>query len=274
MTPCFLVSHGDPLRSQTSSTNPWIPLGHSHEEVQQQLLNNSSNQRALAVEIFWERVFQDLDAQSEKRIETKESLNEYYNIFNDIFFFGALTDDLCKLKLVRTWWRKWDQNNAGDRDEGYTTDLRKLRISRRSRALTKIYIYQRPDENNKAEPLHKYLEILLHEMIHAFIHVFICCCPSCEARTTRFEGCGGHGVTWHVLAEDMEDFAARFLSLKLDLGRTQEKHELKGGNTKQRKNSHFVSSVDGKDEDDIGSDMTDGGIADELTDLSEYASSA
>jgi hypothetical protein len=215
MTTCFLVSEGD----------RWIPLAHSHAEVQQRLLNNSSNQRALGVDIFWYGELHDLITQS-SNISVKRKLTEYFNVFNDIFFFGALTEDLCKLTLVKAGWRRWNRNRDGEHDEGFTTDPRKTRRPGVSQSLTKIYIYERLDQNDEVMLLHKYLEILLHEMIHAFIHIYICLCPSCKISTLRLEGSGGHGVTWHLLADATEDFSASFLGLALDLGRADAVEEL------------------------------------------------
>jgi hypothetical protein len=257
MTPCFLASQED----------GWIPLAHTHEEVQQRLLNNLSNHRALAVDVFWERGLQDLNAKTERSIPYSRKLEKYFNAFNDIFFFGAVTDDLCKLTFVKAGWRRWNRNQSGDCDEGFTTDHRRSQISHRSRPLTKVYIYERLDQDDEAMLLHKCLEILLHEMIHAFIHIYICLCPSCEVQTARLEGSGGHGVTWHLLADAMEDFTARFLGLELDLGRGDAAYELEEEISRPAATNF---GVDRMAEEGTEDDTIDGTSSEALTDIPEY----
>lgn len=144
---------------------------------------------------------------------------------------------------------------------------RRSGIPHRSRPLAKVYIYERLDQDDEAMLLHKYLEILLHEMIHAFIHIYICLCPSCEVQTARLEGPGGHGVTWHLLADAMEDFTARFLGLELDLGRGDAAGELEEEISRPAARN---SGVDRMAEEDTEDDTTDGASSEELTDIPEY----
>lgn len=160
-----------------------------------------------------------------------------------------------------------DRNQDGDCDEGFTTDPRRSGIPHRSRPLAKVYIYERLDQDDEAMLLHKYLEILLHEIIHAVIHIYICLCPSCEVQTARWEGPGGHGVTWHLLADAMEDFTARFLGLELDLGRGDAADELEEEISRPAARN---SGVDRMAEEDTEDDTTDGASSEELTDIPEY----
>jgi hypothetical protein len=211
------------------NTDGWIHLAHTHEEVQQRLLKNESKQRQYAVDYFWNKNLENLNIFPTRHALDSWNVQKYFELFNKIFFFGALTEDFCELKFVEEVGvsrEEWHRNSTHDDAEGYTTDPRR-RLRYRGR--TKISIFEQKDDVSKATLLRRYLGTLLHEMIHAFIHIYICLSPSCEAQTAQLEGSGGHGITWHRLALAFEEFAGNWLGLELDLGRADVVSELGNG---------------------------------------------
>jgi hypothetical protein len=95
-----------------------------------------------------------VNKQSESNIPTRQLLIDYFNIFNEIFFFGTLTEELCELTFVPAKWNMWIRKKLGENDEGYATD-RRNRLKRRDEAHAKIYIYELLAQRNKAKLLHK-----------------------------------------------------------------------------------------------------------------------
>ena len=208
----------------------WIPLSHTHEEVQQRLLENESKQRQFAVDYFWNKNLENLNIFPTRHALDSWNVQKYFELFNKIFFFGALTKDFCELKFVEEVGvsrEEWHRNSTHEDVEGHTTDPRRHRLC--YQGCTKISIFEQKDDVSKATLLRRYLGTLLHEMIHAFIHIYICLSPSCEAQTAQLEGSGGHGITWHRLALAFEEFAANWLGLELDLGRADVVSELGNG---------------------------------------------
>ncbi|KAH8793282.1 hypothetical protein BGZ57DRAFT_456523 [Hyaloscypha finlandica] len=172
------------------NTDGWIHLAHTHEEVQHRLLKNESKQRQYAVDYFWIKNLENLNIFPTRHALDSWNVQKYFELFNKIFFFGALTDDFCELKFVEEVGvsrEEWHRNRTHDDAEGYTTDPRR-RLRYRGR--TKISIFEQKDDVSKATLLRRYLGTLLHEMIHAFIHIYICLSPSCEAQTAQLEGTG------------------------------------------------------------------------------------
>jgi hypothetical protein len=169
-------------------------------------------------------------------------VHKYFELFNKIFFFGALTKDFCELKFVEEVGvsrEEWHRNSTHDDAEGYTTDPRR-RLFYQGR--TKISIFEQKDDVSKATLLRRYLGTLLHEMIHAFIHIYICLPPSCEAQTAQLEGSSGHGITWHRLAKAFEEFAGNWLGLESTLEGLMWKANLETGNRTSQQSVH--KSVD------------------------------
>jgi hypothetical protein len=56
-------------------------------------------------------------------------------------------------------------------------------------------------------------------MVHAVVHEYICICFRCTPSLAEGPGYTGHGVTWQLIAAEVEKTTRLKLGLELNLGR-------------------------------------------------------
>lgn len=147
-------------------------------------------------------------------------LEEYYEVFNEIFFSTTLQHNLSTFNMISAGTDEWKKRKD---DLAYTTDIRPF-VSSREEVQASIHIFEIEESGNetRAQRMQRYIETLPHEMIHAFIQIYTCGCADCVKKYKVYEGEGktGHGRIWQVMAYAVETFSCNELGLKLDLSRT------------------------------------------------------
>ncbi|CZR55048.1 uncharacterized protein PAC_04934 [Phialocephala subalpina] len=217
MSRCFLI----PERNRNANT--WVRFAHDHDEVETKFLDNFHYIDEYDIEQFHEAGLSDLDSKTDDFSPEDEGLlQEYFNNFNDMFFFNTLTEDRCSLRMVSRYDEygnrdpEWLENQQSDGPEGKTSECRPNKRER-SDAFAAITIYQPDFLGDPEHRLRSYIETLLHEMVHAFIIIHTCYCNRYE-RDFEAEGQHGHGITWHAMTTELEDFVKERLCLEVDLG--------------------------------------------------------
>ncbi|KAF8848567.1 hypothetical protein BDZ45DRAFT_753689 [Acephala macrosclerotiorum] len=204
MSRCFLI----PSRNRSASA--WTRFAHDHDEVETRFLDNFHEIDDDNIQQFHDAGLSDLDAKTDDYSpEDNDLLQDYFNSFNDMFFFSALSGDRCGLRMVC----KYDEN--GHRDSEWLDNRRSegLDGSASDRRPNKL---GRPCKCRVSAP--KLRRNLLHEMVHAFIHVYTCYCNRCKRSFETEDGQYGHGSTWHAMATELEEFVKDKLDLDVDLG--------------------------------------------------------
>ncbi|KAJ8065383.1 hypothetical protein OCU04_006072 [Sclerotinia nivalis] len=244
------------------ATGRWLALSHTYAEVVEVIVGDlrkpEMNARVNEVIKTWKtNLLSDLNSQTEKH-GIEEIVTLYHEIFNDMFFSGALAHDRCEVRWrdnfrrIRGWTQDMRQHVCGGEcQEGYEScdageqessdfeedgiyldinddtvnhdEMSKVDMPTlacmRGEIKAIIEIWRRPDIANRQERLRSYLETLLHEMIHAFLNIYTCLCSKCSHDIPRTIGHTGHGLPWHKIADNIERFVKSKLDLELDLER-------------------------------------------------------
>ncbi|KAF2788085.1 hypothetical protein K505DRAFT_366783 [Melanomma pulvis-pyrius CBS 109.77] len=142
----------------------------------------------------------------------KANMLQILNIFNRLFFFGALRLDF-----------KWEAlNDPGSYNVPGRTRLGRCRPPNSSCAASLIEldtVYTNTEIQGLARhpgPTLSRLGTLLHEVIHAYIQQYAC--NNCEMRATSI-GYGGHGRAFQMMAARLEEVTeSLFGDMRLDIG--------------------------------------------------------
>ncbi|TRX95102.1 hypothetical protein FHL15_004187 [Xylaria flabelliformis] len=144
----------------------------------------------------------------EKLKDSKEpigrgELSEFMRLFDDFFFFGAMTNK-CPRRVFLCVWLKEDlfaKHYVNAFFEpimpwGFTRD----RYVRGYGPTSEIHIAGSTFYIDPA-PLWFLVQTLIHEMVHAYVHVFLCQCPTCRRDSNNTCGPTGHGQTFLMLID-------------------------------------------------------------------------
>ncbi|KAI0548895.1 hypothetical protein F4679DRAFT_596274 [Xylaria curta] len=130
-------------------------------------------------------------------------LNEFMRLFDNFFFFGAMTNK-CRPRILLHVWLKEDRFAKSYVSPffetimpwGFTRD-RHLRgygpISEIHLAGSTFYI--------DPAPLWFFVQTLIHEMVHAYVHLYLCQCSTCSRNSNNTCGPSGHGQTFLMLLD-------------------------------------------------------------------------
>jgi hypothetical protein len=156
-----------------------------------------------------------LDLNPYKKVEENVIIRTYFQIFDRIFFFGALKG------LVRVAF-------APPEEMGFSLGRCATRYLN-SRALIPVNFAasieiidfsQYEEVNLRNTKRDFYLGVLLHEMLHAYIAIYLCTCnEGCNALYGAAMGRSGHGDLWIDAAFAIEQATGPLLGMRLDLGR-------------------------------------------------------
>ena len=144
-------------------------------------------------------------------------LEEYYDVFNEIFFFTALQHNCSNFEMIRAGTDEWKKQNSKS-ELACALDNRPYVLSRQI-VQAPIYILERVESETHAQRMQNYIESLLHEMTHAIIQIYTCHCADCGNKYETEEGKTGHGQTWQAIAHAVEKFCFKELGVELDLDR-------------------------------------------------------
>ena len=218
MAGCFLI----PPEKRLGVPNicGWIPMAHSHSELVGAVHDRIRCFEPDAKLSFRIRGLQIFFQQSELPLLQDEIflLEEYYDVFNEIFFSTALRHNRSRFKMIKAGTDEWKKQKSSKL--AYTTCNRSNVLSRH-KVQAYIYILERVENEPQAQRMEKYIESLLHEMIHAFIGIYTCSCADCSNNYKPDVGKTGHGRTWQAIAYAVEIFCFNELGLELDLGRAR-----------------------------------------------------
>jgi hypothetical protein len=210
MNSCFLLAHEE--RHEFQDYNGWIPLAHSYPELQERVLYNIRNYSTSTARAFQDRGLNNLEQQvNEPSFDDEGLLSDYFEIFNELFFFSALTPARSRFGMIKTWQNDWEGGI-----EGYTNDIRHCGCYRYE-IEAPIYIMESETPNDEERML-GYIGTLLHEMLHSFIQNYACACDICGEEFKSCEGQTGHGCTWQSIAYAVESFVCTCLVSQLILG--------------------------------------------------------
>jgi hypothetical protein len=219
MADCFLIP--PERREGIPNISGWIPKAHFHSELVEFVREGIRNCEPTAKLSIRMMGLQTLSQQTEERLSQDEIiLEEYYEVFNEIFFSTALQHNRSTFNMIRAGTDEWKARKNELR--AYTT-YKRPSVSSREEAQASIHIFEIVESGNetRAQGMQSYIGTLLHEMIHAFIQVYTCRCAHCVKKHTEYEreGQTGHGRTWQVIAHAVEKFCCNELGLELDLSR-------------------------------------------------------
>lgn len=226
MSPCYYDPHRREVAPWTPSRNPLIPFRHHLSEIEQRFatnINNLANNLAISgVEKFRNWILTQTLIRFHYPTNTSYTLEEltgYFNIFDKDFFFGALSNGVCCLKVIEAGSDEWNTNiNDPRRLDGYARRTYSS-LPELEKPYCTITIYERPaDEADGESRLRHCVGTLLHEMVHCFIMVYTCPCPSCAETFKAQYGQKHHGETWHILATDLQKAVRDILGIAVDLG--------------------------------------------------------
>ncbi|KAL2063308.1 hypothetical protein VTL71DRAFT_5113 [Oculimacula yallundae] len=143
-------------------------------------------------------------------LEDERILIQYFDIFNGVFFFGALK--FCKLRFED------DDENLGSCAGGGECLQERIHIPDNFACLIRIrpMISEFP---NRESRLKEYMETLLHEMLHAWFSLFTCRCETCNEATDNILGPSGHADGWQLASLAIQEASWPLLGTALDLGR-------------------------------------------------------
>jgi hypothetical protein len=138
-------------------------------------------------------------------VDDKIFLHEFHDIFNRVFFQGALPWEKCTLRFIRKEaisgkWRS-EAKGVSIKLEAAPDDCRTL-----------IRIYERLEEHSEKRLL-GYMSTLLHEMTHCLAYNYSCGCSSCTSSPNNPWGVTGHGPGWVKLFCEFYDFAMKLLNI-------------------------------------------------------------
>jgi len=155
--------------------------------------------------------------QSHQILEDNCLLMEYFNIFDQIFFFG------CLKGLVNVEF-KLEMTNRDDfgicAHQHHDLASRQTIPDNFAASISIRNLSRDPNYSPQRTRLEKYLGTLLHEMLHAYLGIYMCdCCPRCHQLSDRIMGTSGHGPTWHEAAFALEQATHPLIGRKLELGR-------------------------------------------------------
>jgi hypothetical protein len=170
-----------------------------------------------AVEEWLEENLEALKSNSKSErsaLDDETLLQQLRDIFDQIFFNGALPKENCPLRIIRMKDSngnpnvEWTSKAAGDSQKiGHTPDNRRSQIRIYESLTTK-----------SGDRLKNFMNTLLHEMIHSIKFNYCCRCPSCKESYENLWGLSGHGPGWIKLSRGAEDFAKKMLNIKLEVG--------------------------------------------------------
>jgi len=220
MSSCFLLA--EKLRNADGLT----PLAYTHQELVDIVLKSLRDCEPSLKHKFWSRglhrICWPVDEYGVYESE-KQLLDEYWEIFNELFFLTSLSPPRSRWWFVEQDELIWDgMPRHGDAEENrlnLPVDFSRHEID------SVIFIYEvAPDSPRKPprspkERLQGYIQTLLHEMIHAFINNYACFCSRCKKRYKQQAGRTGHGLAWRTIAYKVENFVHNELGLELDLNR-------------------------------------------------------
>ena len=113
----------------------------------------------------------------------QRDLEKYFEIFNELFFFGSLKDSVALILTVHPInMRSHGMTSGPDEDS-------KCKVQVWDR---KSYI---PDFETRRRG---FLTTLLHELAHAVLKIYACRCSTCTENR-------GHGLGWQKIAQALED---------------------------------------------------------------------
>jgi hypothetical protein len=218
MADCFQLP--PEKRDGVPNISGWIPMAHSHSELVGAVREKIRSIEPDAKLSFRLRGLQLFSRQSEVPLPPDEIflLEEYYDVFNEIFFFTALQHNRSRFKMIKAGTDEWKKQEKSKL--AYTICNGRYVLSRH-KVQAHIYILERVESEPHAQRMKKYVESLLHEMVHALIDIYTCSCADCGNNYKSDEGETGHGRTWQAIAHAVEKFCFNELSLELDLGRAR-----------------------------------------------------
>ena len=114
-------------------------------------------------------------------LPTQSKMEEYFHIFDDLFFSGLLKD-FVSLKLESE--ELWDE--AQFYVQGQTE-------SPTENQMCEIHMWQ----SRRRVQQSTFLTVLLHEMVHAVLNLYSCHCDDCLPSL-------GHGGAWEMIAYALE----------------------------------------------------------------------
>jgi hypothetical protein len=192
MAGCFLI-HPE-KRDGVPNISGWIPKAHSHSELVGAVRDRIRSFEPDAKLSFRIRCLQIFSQQSELPVLQDEIflLEEYYEVFNEIFFSTALQHNRFTFNMITAGSDEWKARK--DELRAYTTYKRPF-VSSREEAQASIHIFELVESGKeiRAQRMQSYIETLLHEMIHAFIQVYTCRCAHCVKKHTEYEREGADG---------------------------------------------------------------------------------
>ncbi|KAI0975333.1 hypothetical protein F4678DRAFT_484959 [Xylaria arbuscula] len=151
---------------------------------------------------------------------TTEVLVKFFRLFDEFFFFGALVINRaiprCQALMVNLKAGAPKKNLKrsdpayyfcleGRHPFGYTEHIYLRKIG----PIMKICIagetfYKDGDKHMGADKVHFFLKTLAHEMVHAYLSLFMCHCKICYKDFPNTKGVSGHGKTFMVLLDCMD----------------------------------------------------------------------
>jgi hypothetical protein len=142
--------------------------------------------------------------------DDEKLLYKFHDIFNRVFFKGALTWEKCTLRIIL----KEDVSGKW-RSEAKGVSIKLGSTPDDCRTLIRIYV--RLEEHSEKRLL-GYMSTLLHEMTHCLAYNYSCGCSSRTSSPNSPWGVTGHGPGWVKLFCEFYDFAMKLLNILLNLG--------------------------------------------------------
>lgn len=172
-----------------------------------------TGEQQVAITIYnWMRSQHDVNP------EDTNLLLEYFHVFDQLFFRGALRG-LCFIQLLPFDPDSKGQEVLGDFTSHRCSGFNDRDFDRAFEGRIRIgNLKNDKDFSNGEARLHQHLGTLLHEALHAIFEIYCCfSCSNCKRHDIETLGELGHGKQWQETAELIEESTASLHKGRLDL---------------------------------------------------------